>query len=374
MTATRRDYYEVLGVQRGTSAEEIKKAYRKMALKYHPDRNAGDAEAEQKFKEVNEAYQVLSDDEKRGLYDRYGHEALDGQGFRPAEDIFSSFQDMFADFFGGNGGGRGSRGGRSGRGQPGRDLRTGVRLTLREAVQGAKRELEVVFPEACGECKGSGAAKGTSPSQCKTCRGQGQVAHRAMGMMIAMPCGDCGGAGQVIAKACPECQGRGEVRSEKKVKVNIPAGIDNGQAIRVPGQGEPGQQGGPAGNLLVVVEVDAHDRFERNGNDLVASLPLPFVTATLGGSVPFELVDGRSINLTIPAGSQPNTALRVRGEGVPYIERSGRGDLLCVLQVEVPKKLTEAQRKALEAFAATLAPEPATPATPAATPEATQAE
>lgn len=360
MTVTRRDYYEVLGIQRSASAEEIKKAYRKMALKYHPDRNAGDAEAEEKFKEVNEAYQVLSDEEKKGLYDRYGHEALEGQGFRPAEDIFSQFQDMFADFFGGSnpfggggGGGRGGRG-RGGRGQPGRDLRTGVRLTLREAVLGAKRELSVVFPEVCGECKGSGAAKGTSPTQCKTCRGQGQVAHRAMGMMIAMPCGDCGGSGQVIAKVCGECQGRGEVRAEKKVKVNIPAGIDNGQAIRVPGQGEPGQQGGPPGNLLVVVEVEQDARFERSGNDLVAPLTVPYATAVLGGTVPFELVDGRSITLTIPAGAQPNTALRVRNEGVPHVERGGRGDLLCVLQVEVPTKLNDAQKAALQAFAATL--------------------
>lgn len=359
--SSKRDYYEVLGVEKSTSADEIKKAYRKQALKYHPDRNPGDAEAEAKFKEVNEAYQVLSDDEKRKLYDTYGHAGLDSQGFRPSEDIFSQFQDLFADFFGGGfgggpfgggggGGGRGARGGGN-RATAGRDLRTGVQLSLKDAVLGSKRDISVVYPQTCEGCSGSGAAKGSKPQQCPTCKGRGQIAHGGMGIMISMPCNDCGGSGQVITKPCGDCNGRGEVRAERKIKVNIPAGIDHGQAIRVPGQGEPGLNGGPAGNLLVVVEVLQDDVFERNGSDLVAPLHVPFTVAALGGKVPFETLDGRTLELDVKPGSQPGSTLTVRGEGVPFVERKGKGNLITVLQVEVPTALSTPQREALEAFA-----------------------
>ncbi len=350
----KRDYYEVLGVKKNASPDEVKKAFRSLAVKYHPDKNPDDPEAEGRFKEASEAYEVLSDTSKRKMYDAYGHAGLEGQGFHPPEDIFVQFQDLFSEFFGGGfgqGGGRragpaqGAR--QSKRPQQGRDLRTQVQLTLREAVFGVKRDVNVVYAATCASCEGSGAEKGSSPVACSTCRGRGQVAHGGMGFMVSMPCNDCGGSGQVIGKPCKDCRGRGELRAEKKVKVSIPAGIDHGQAIRVPGHGEAGVNGGPAGNLLVVIEVQPDGRFERHDNDLVAEVPVSFTTAALGGSVEFTNLDDQTVRVDIPAGTQPNTPITLRGLGVPFVDGGGRGSLVAVVRVEVPKKLNAQQKKLL---------------------------
>ncbi len=354
--SVKRDYYEVLGVSKSATADELKKCFRGLAFKYHPDRNQGDHAAEASFKEVSEAYDVLSDARRRKVYDQYGHAGLEGQQFRPPEDVFEQFQDLFADFFGGGfgsggGGGRTRRSGASGapRQQQGRDVRVGVRLSFREAVFGVKREISVAYPVSCAECSGSGAAKGTSPVACRACGGRGQVAHGGMGvMMIAMTCSACGGVGQVIATPCATCSGLGEVRSDKKVKVSIPAGIDHGQAIRVGGHGESGTHGGPAGNLLVVVEVEPDPRFQREGYDVACEIAVPFTTAALGGQVELTSLDDQPLTLTIPPGTQPGTAFTMMREGVPFVDGTGRGNLLVVTRIDVPRKLTARQRKSLK--------------------------
>lgn len=363
MSVSKRDYYELLGVKKTASGDELKKAFRAAALKHHPDRNQGDPEAEQRFKDVNEAYDVLSDPSRRKLYDTYGHAGLESQGYAAPEDIFSQFQDLFADFFGGSfgGGGRGGPGQRRGGGQPGgaaqrnrpmqgRDIRVGVRLSLKEAAFGSRREVNVVFPTPCDECSGSGAAKGTGPTTCPTCKGRGQVQHGGMGIMIAMPCNDCGGSGQVIARPCPACRGRGEVRSEKRVKVAIPAGIDHGQAVRVPQQGEPGHNGGPPGHLLVVVEVEPDQKFHREDSDLMVEVPVQFTTAALGGTVSLTNLDERLVEVTIPPGTQPGSPITIPGQGVPYVDGSGRGNLVAVVRLEVPRRLSEGAKQALMEF------------------------
>ena len=229
-----------------------------------------------------------------------------------------------------------------------------MRLSLRDAVYGSKRDVSVVFPSTCAGCSGSGSAKGSAPVQCRQCSGRGQVTQGTMGFMIAMPCPQCGGAGKVIAKPCGDCGGRGEVRSEKKVKVSIPAGIDHGQAIRVQGQGEPGPNGGPPGNLLVVVEVEGDSKFQREGHDLIAEVPVPFHTAALGGGVQLANLDGAPVGVEIPPGTQPGTAFTLQGLGVPYVDGSGRGNLIAVARIEVPRKMSAKARKALEEFARAL--------------------
>jgi molecular chaperone DnaJ len=345
----KRDYYEVLGLSRTASADDIKKAFRQLAFKYHPDRNQSDPEAERAFKEVSEAYDVLSDARKRELYDAYGFAGLEGQQFRPAEDLFEQLQDMFADFFGASFGFGGAPRGRGGqpRAARGRDVRTSVRLTLREAVFGCKREITVGYPTTCAECNGSGAARGSSPVTCATCRGRGQVAHGAGGFLITTTCPECGGHGSVIKQTCSACRGRGEVWQERKVKVSIPAGIDHGQAVRIAGLGEPGQHGGPAGNLLVVVEVEPDPRFQRDEFDLATEVRLSFAQAALGCQVEVRTLDERTLKLTIPPGTQPGDVFTFEGEGVPFVDGRGRGRLIAVARIEVPRKLTEKQKKVL---------------------------
>jgi molecular chaperone DnaJ len=354
----KRDYYEVLGVSKGASANEVKTAFRQLAFKFHPDRNPDDPGAEEKFKEASEAYDVLSDPKKREMYDQFGHGGLEGQSFRPAEDLFDQFQDMFADFFGGGfgfGGGR-SRGGASRGPRParGRDLRTAVTITLREAFEGCKKEISVAVPKTCGECNGSGAAKGASPVTCGACRGRGQVTHGAGGFVISTTCPECSGRGSVIKQACTACRGHGEVRDEKKVKIAIPAGIDHGQMIRLGGLGEAGQHGGPAGNLLVGVEVAPDARFAREGYDLTTEVAISFPQAALGTTVEILTIDERKLELKIPPGTQPGAVFSFEDEGVPFVDSRGRGRLDVVARVEVPKKLSGKQRKALEELARTL--------------------
>lgn len=357
----KRDYYEVLGVSKNASADELKKAFRQLAFKYHPDRNPGDSTAEAKFKEASEAYEVLSDPRKREIYDRFGHAGLNGEGFQPADDLFAHFQDMFADFFGGGFGFGASRGGRQRGGAAkgprpvrGRDIRTSVRISLRDAVVGCKRELDVAMPKVCPACNGTGAAKGAAPVTCNTCRGRGQVTHGAGGFIISTTCPECSGEGSVIKQVCLECRGHGEVRENKRVKVSIPAGVDHGQMIRLSGLGEPGQYGGPPGNLLVAVEVEPDPRFVRDGYDLATEVTLSFPQAALGAKIEVPTIDERKLTLEIPPGTQPGTVFTFENEGVPFVDAPGRGRLAVIARVEVPKKLNGKQRKIIEELARAL--------------------
>jgi molecular chaperone DnaJ len=343
---SKRDYYEVLGVERTAAVAEIKKAYKKLALELHPDRNPDDATAEERFKEASEAYGVLQDSEKRSVYDRYGHAGLSGQaGFGNVDDIFSNFQEIFGDLFGGFGGG--GFGGRSRRDGPvrGADLRTGVLLTLSEAAFGTQKEVVIQFPSPCGACDGTGA-EGGKVQVCTTCKGAGQVAHARGGFFLGSTCPTCHGAGRTAAKACGECGGRGEVPVERKVKVAIPAGIDEGQSLRVSGQGQPGRRSGPSGHLYVTVQIEPDERFLRDGNDLVHELHVSFTQAALGATLKVPTLEEEA-ELQLPSGIQPGEHVRVRGQGVPRLDGRGRGDLVCVVQVDVPKKLSAKARKLL---------------------------
>ncbi len=340
----KRDYYEVLGVERTVTTVELKKAYKKVARELHPDVNPDDPTAEERFKEASEAFQVLSDDQKRAIYDRHGHAGLEqrgGVGFGGIEDIFSSFGDIFGDIFD-----FGGRGGRARGPQRGGDVRAGVRLTLEEAAFGTTKEVKLSFPAPCTACNGTGA-EGGKLQTCATCAGHGQVVQGRGGFMLRITCPACRGAGQQAVKACPTCGGRSEVPIERTVKVNIPAGIDEGRSLRLSGQGQPGRMGGPAGHLYVVIEVLPHERFQRDGDDLVHELHVSFTQAALGATVPLELLGGEKIEVKIPAGTQPGEAIKVSGKGVTSLEGRGRGNLVCVTQIDVPKKLSAKAKKLL---------------------------
>ncbi|MGF1468079.1 MAG: molecular chaperone DnaJ [Sandaracinaceae bacterium] len=350
----KRDYYEVLGVERSASETELKKAYRKLALQFHPDRNQDNPEAEAKFKEVAEAYQVLSDDEKRALYDRYGHAGLQhgaaGPGFGSVEDIFSQFGDIFGDLFGmrgagGIGGFRSTR--RTNAPMRGADIKVMVGLTLEEAAAGTRKEVEVGYPAPCSACQGTGAEGGRFRT-CNTCRGQGQVAYSRGAFMLSTTCPECQGRGNIPESLCTACDGRAEEHVEKTVKVSIPAGIDGGQTLRVANQGQPGLRGGPAGHLYVEVEMEPHERFERSGPDLVHQLTVSFPHAALGSDVDVPtLGEGDPVTVKVPAGVQPGDQLVVRGEGMPRLDGRGRGDMVVVVNVDVPKKLSGKARQLL---------------------------
>ncbi|AKF08833.1 molecular chaperone DnaJ [Sandaracinus amylolyticus] len=341
----KRDYYEVLGVERTATLAEIKKAYKKLALELHPDRNPGDATAEERFKEASEAYGVLQDQEKRAVYDRYGHQGLQGQaGFGNVDDIFSSFQEIFGDLFGFGGGFGGGRARRDGPTR-GADLRTGVVLTMAEAAFGAQKEVTVQFPSPCTACDGTGA-EGGKVQVCQTCKGAGQVAHARGGFFLGTTCPTCHGMGRIATKACAECGGRAEVPVERKVKVAIPGGIDEGQSLRLAGQGQPGRKGGPAGHLYVTVQIEPDPRFVRDGNELLHELHVSFTQAALGASLKVPTLDGEA-ELKLPAGMQPGEHVKVRGQGIPRLDGRGRGDLVCVIQVDVPKKLSAKAKKLL---------------------------
>lgn len=341
----KRDYYEVLGVERTVTAVELKKAYKKVARELHPDVNPNDPTAEDRFKEASEAFQVLSDEQKRAIYDRHGHAGLEqrggGVGFGGIEDIFSSFGDIFGDIFA-DFGGRGRAHGP----QRGGDVRAGVRLTLEEAAFGATKEVKLAFPAPCTACNGSGA-EGGKLITCATCGGHGQVVQGRGGFMLRITCPACRGAGQTPSKPCPTCNGRSEVPLERTVKVNIPAGIDEGRSLRLSGQGQPGRMGGPAGHLYVVIEVLPHERFQRDGDDLVHELHVSFTQAALGATVPLELLGGEKVDVKVPAGTQPGEAIKVTGKGIQSLEGRGRGNLVCVAQIDVPKKLSAKAKKLL---------------------------
>lgn len=336
----RRCFYEVLGVPREASADDLRKAYRQAALKNHPDRNPGNTEAESRFKEVNEAYQVLSDEEKRARYDQFGFAGIDGAGMPDfaGGDIFSHFQDVFSEFFGMGGGG----GGRQKRRGParGQDVRVQQRLTLKEAFQGVKREVVLNTPATCETCSGEGAKPGTKRKQCTVCGGSGQVSSHRGFVMFTQTCPECSGAGSVVKTPCESCRGAGQVQKNRKVLVSFPAGIDGGQRLRVPGQGMPGSLGGPPGDLYVDVELLPDERFQREGNDILTRTKVTFAEAALGSEATVDLPDDSKVTLSIPAGTQPGDVIQLKSKGVPRVDGRGRGVLHVEVQVDVPTKLT----------------------------------
>jgi molecular chaperone DnaJ len=353
----KRDYYEVLGVEKSASAEEIKRAYRRMAIKYHPDKNPGNKEAEAKFKECAEAYEVLSDADKRKQYDQFGHEGLRGQGMHDfsrmnVEDIFSmfGFDDFFGGIFGGGGGGR-RRGGRRGPTR-GYDLETSVELSLDEISHGAEKTIEFTRQDSCSDCGGTGAAPGSQPQRCPVCGGSGQVAKGGGFFQMVSTCPQCQGTGQVISKPCPKCRGSGRVPRKRTVTIKIPPGIHEGQGVRVAGEGEPGQDGGPNGDLYCYIRIKPHEFLERDGSDLVASVPISFTQATLGATIEVPSLSGTR-ELKVPAGTQYGSVFRIRGQGLPDM-RSGRtGDQLVQIMIETPTNLDPKQEDLLRQFAAT---------------------
>jgi molecular chaperone DnaJ len=350
-TTEKRDYYEVLGLAKGAGVDEIKKAYRKLAVKYHPDKNPGDADAEEKFKEAAEAYGVLSDEEKRAKYDRFGHQGLGGMGgFDPNQ--FADFGDILGDLFGFGdffGGGRRRGGSRATRGN---DLRYDLTLEFEEAVFGKDVTLDVPRSANCVTCDGSGAKPGTQPVTCSGCGGRGQVRYSQGFFAVARTCPQCGGAGKVIKDPCATCNGAGRVREEKKISVKIPAGVDEGSRLRVAGEGEAGFNGGPPGDLYVFLSVKEHAKFQRRDYDIHSEHPLSITQATLGADVKVDTIDGPE-SLKIPSGTQPNQVFRLRGKGVQFLQGSGRGDHYVHVIVRVPTTLTEEQRALLARFAET---------------------
>jgi len=351
---TTRDYYEILGVERGASPEEIKRAYRKLAVKYHPDKNPGDHEAEERFKELGAAYDVLMDADKRAAYDRYGHAAF-SQGGGAAGGGFHDPFDLFREVFGSSGGGGGIFdhffGGGGGENHTrGSDLRYDLQISLEEASSGIEKELEIRKLDACDDCHGSGAQPGSHAVTCSVCRGRGQVVVSRGFFQVAQMCPNCHGSGQVIDKPCRSCGGEGRVEKTSRIKLKIPAGIEHGARLRVRGGGEAGLRGGTAGDLSVVVHVKEHPIFERDGMDLHCDVPIPFTTAALGGEIRVPTLKG-AVNLKIPAGTQSNAVFRIRHQGMPSLQGGGHGDLFTRVQVEVPTKLNSEQRAKLEEFA-----------------------
>lgn len=347
----KRDYYEVLGVARDASADDIRRAYRQAALKFHPDRNPGDAAAEGKFKEATEAYSVLSDTDKRTNYDRFGHAGVGGGfdfGSAGMGDILSHFQDMFADFFGGFGGGFGGATRRRREPERGQDVRVEATISLQDAFSGCKHEVVVRGAAACEECDATGARPGTKPQRCPQCSGTGQVTTQRGFIMFSTTCPTCRGSGQQIADPCEACGGGGYVERRRKVLVTFPAGIDTGQRLRVPGQGMPGPPDAAPGDLYVDVIVEEHDGFHREGYDLVTRQRVSFPEAALGSSLSVELPDGKTVEADVAPGTQPGTVVTVRGMGVPRLDKRGRGDLHVIVDVAVPKKLSKRARKLLQ--------------------------
>lgn len=357
----KRDYYEVLGVQKNASADEMKKAYRKKAMEYHPDKNPGNKEAEAKFKELNEAYEVLKDDQKRGAYDRFGHAAFEGGrgpggpggmgggGFDPG--AFSDiFEEMFGDFMGGGRGGMGGgRGGAAGA-QRGSDLRYTLEVTLEQAFKGTKATLNLPVLAECELCHGSGAEAGSTVETCGTCNGRGVVRTQSGFFTVERPCPSCAGAGKITKNPCKSCGGQGRKRKERKLEVNIPAGVDDGTRIRLAGEGEAGLRGGPAGDLYVDIGLKPHRLFRREDAHLFCRVPVSMVTASLGGSVEVPTIDGKRVNMNIPAGTQSGAQMRLGGKGMSILRSSSRGDMYVEIAVETPVNLSKRQKELLQEF------------------------
>jgi molecular chaperone DnaJ len=348
---SKRDYYEVLGVSRSATDIEIKSAYRKLAMEHHPDRNPGNAKSEEQFKAAAEAYAVLADSEKRSLYDRFGHAGVGastsaGVGFDAS--IFAEFGD-FGDILG-NMFGFGFGGGRRGGPQRGADLRYDLEISFEESARGAETSILIPRHEHCETCHGSGAAPGSTPTTCSLCRGQGQVRTQQGFFTVARTCPQCRGAGRVITKPCATCHGTGTVARERKITVKIPPGIANGQQLRLQDEGEAGAGGGPAGHLFVVIQVQEHEFFRRDGNNLFCEIPVNFTTLALGGEIQVPTLDGPE-KVKVPDGTQTGTTLRLRGKGMPDVNGRGRGDLFATVQVQTPRKLTKDQKRLIEQLA-----------------------
>ncbi|WP_153916382.1 molecular chaperone DnaJ [Shewanella sp. TC10] len=348
---SKRDYYEVLGVGRDASEREVKKAYKRLAMKFHPDRNPGDEEAEASFKEVKEAYEILTDANKKAAYDQFGHAGVDpnrgGGGHGGAGDFGDIFGDVFGDIFGG-----GRRGGQR-QAARGSDLRYNLELSLEEAVRGLSKELRIPTLAACDSCDGSGAKKGTSATTCGTCHGQGQVQMRQGFFAVQQACPTCHGRGKIIKDPCNKCHGEGRVEKSKTLSVKIPAGVDTGDRIRLSGEGEAGEFGAPPGDLYVQVSVREHAIFTRDGNNLYCEVPISFSKAALGGEIEVPTLDGK-VNLKIPAETQTGRMFRMRGKGVKSVRSHAVGDLLCKVVMETPVNLNEKQKELLREFEATL--------------------
>ncbi|NKF23152.1 molecular chaperone DnaJ [Solimonas marina] len=349
---SKRDYYEVLMVEKTISEDGLKKAYRKLAMKYHPDRNPGDKAAEDQFKEVSEAYEVLSDEQKRAIYDQYGHEGLSrggagGGGFGGAGGFADIFGDVFADIFGGGGGG--------GRGGPrrGADLRFIMELSLEQAVFGSAESIRIPTWDECESCNGYGTADGKKAPTCATCHGSGQVRVQQGFFVLQQTCPKCRGSGTLVTDPCRSCRGVGKTRREKTLEVKVPAGVDTGDRIRLNGEGEPGDAGAPNGDLYVQINVKPHEIFERDGNDLHCSVPISVVTAALGGPLEVPTLEGK-VEVEVPEGSQSGKQFRLRGRGVRSVRTSGPGDLYCTVYVETPVRLTKQQKDLLKQFGETL--------------------
>ncbi len=355
----KRDYYEVLGVPKSATDAELKKAYRNLAKKYHPDVNPGNKEAEAKFKEANEAYEILSDAQKRSRYDQFGHAGTDPNGFGGGAGGFSDFDfggigDIFETFFGGSGFGGGARS-RNKRGpQKGADLKYAMEISFEEAAFGVEREINISRMEVCSKCTGSGAKPGTQASTCQHCNGTGQVQikqNTPFGQFVnAKTCDVCKGEGKIITDPCPACNGKGKLRNNVKLKINVPAGIDDGQTISLRGEGDPGSKGGPNGDLFLNIRVKPHSLFKRQGNDVICDVPITFTQAALGAELEVPTLDGK-VKYTVPEGTQTGSVFRLKGKGIPFLRGNGRGDQYVKVSIDVPKKLTEKQRALLREFA-----------------------
>lgn len=355
--ANKRDYYEILGVEKNASDADIKKSYRKLAKQYHPDVNQGDKSSEAKFKELNEAYEILGDSQKRSQYDQYGHAASDPNGFGgfgggSADFDFGGIGDIFESFFGGSGFGKSTRNKKGP--QKGADLKYAMEIAFEEAAFGIEKEIIINRMENCKPCNGSGSKPGSNSSSCAHCNGTGQVQYKQstpFGQFVNVKtCDVCRGEGKVIADPCTTCQGKGKVKNSVKLKINVPAGIDDGQTISLRGEGEPGLKGGPSGDLYISIRVRTHSIFQRQGTDVVIEMPITFVQGALGTELEVPTLDGK-VKYTIPEGTQTGSVFRLKGKGIPFIRGNGRGDQYIKVNIEVPKKLNEKQKAILKEFA-----------------------
>ncbi|MCE9599113.1 MAG: molecular chaperone DnaJ [Spirochaetia bacterium] len=349
-----RDYYEVLGVGRSASKEDIKKAYRKLAIQFHPDKNKGDKAAEEKFKEATEAYEVISDDQKRAAYDQFGKAGVSGNGGGPGfgykaytdfSDIFGDIGDIFSEFFGGQGG-AGYAGGGRGRGvnRRGSDLRYNVEISLEDAATGKEIKIEIPRQEGCDECGGSGAKKGTQASVCPLCQGAGQVRRTQGFFSVTTTCPQCSGQGRVIASPCGSCGGSGLVEKKRTLNIKIPAGVESGSRLKISGEGEAGPHGGARGDLFVVTHIKKHAVFEREGNDLILEAPVPVTIAMLGGEIDVPTIDGKTVKMKIPAGTESGQIFRLKEKGMPYMGGYGKGDQHVLIQVKIPRNMSKKAR------------------------------
>lgn len=346
----KRDYYEILGVHKNASETEIKKAFRKLALQHHPDKNPDDKAAEEKFKEATEAYEVLSDQQKRAQYDQFGHAGLGGGfsgggfGFGAGTPFGDIFSDIFGDILGGAGGGRGRNQGRRGD-----DLLYNMEISFEEAAFGVEKKIDVPFAKRCGICNGSGARPGSNPKACPTCRGAGQVRYQQGFFSVSKTCGQCNGEGKIVDDPCPECHGKGSIKDIKTLSIKVPAGVETGTRLKSPGDGGQGLKGGPNGDLYVAISVKEHSLFQREDNNVICEFPINFIQASLGCEIEVPTLEGK-VSMKIPEGTQSGKVYRLKGKGIPSLQGYGRGDQLVVIRVETPTNLNKKQREVLEEF------------------------